>query len=449
MGMRKRLLCSIAAASVLGAATVSYGAGLKVNEQGSKAMGMGNAFIAQADDPTALFHNPAGISFLKGTQVNVGSTTIYAPQTEFVGVAPLTGTTPTGAGSAYTYEKSKQDIFIAPTFYATHSFEGVPMSIGLGINAIYPLAKTWDHSSAFRGEVINIAVKPINFQPTVAYRFDNLNLAVAAGLDITHAIVTMQKNIYSPGSTPNSAYELGQLDLDGSATDIGYNLGLKWKPIEQLSFGMAYRSEIKLKIDGSANFVATSPAGHDLIGMTTSATSPYTRTRVVSDVSTTITLPQSLGFGVAWKPTPAATVEVDAEWTDWSSLEKLEFTFAGPQFKNLNNKPKPLLWKGVMCYKLGGAYAINKNLDLRLGYMYDNNPIPDNTLGPVLPDADRHSFSIGQGIHFDNFALDLAYMFTHFKDRTVNNMNMAEISGANGTFKSDVHLFSASVTVKF
>lgn len=448
--MKKKMLLAVVTVACAGTATLASAAGLKVNEQGAKAMSMGNAFAAQADDPTALFHNPAGIAFLKGTQVNIGSTTLLVPSTEFNGTAPLSGTAPSNVGTASVTENAKQDIFIAPTFYATHTFEGLPVSIGLGINAIYPLAKKWDESSAFRAEVTNISVKPINIQPTVAYRFDDWNLAVAAGLDVTYAQVSMQKMVYTPDpAAPNSAYELGNLGLDGTATDVGYNLGLKWKALDNLSFGAAYRSKIKLNVEGNADFTATTPAGFNMIGMTTSATSPYSRTRVTSDVSTKVTLPSSVGLGVAWKPNDRTTLEFDAEWTEWSTMEKLQFEFSGPQFANFNNKPKPLNWKDVWCYKAGGQYALTNNVDLRAGYMYDNNPVPDSTLGPVLPDSDRHSFSIGQGFHNDIFSLDLAYMWTHFVDRTVNNQNMTELTGANGTYKSDVHLFGASVSMKF
>lgn len=453
--MKNKLVLACILTSLSGTATLAVAAGLKVNEQGAKAMAMGNAFTAQADDPSALFYNPAGIAFLTGTQVSLGSTIIYVPSTEFTGTTPLSGDAPNGIGSTPVYEKSKNDIFIAPAMYATYSFETVPLSLGFAINAIYPLAKSWDDSSVFRNQIMNIAVKPINFQPTVAYRLDSLNLAVAAGVDVTHAIVSMQTMPYfadsanSAGSPNNKAYEAGLMGLDGTATDVGYNFGLKWKPLPNLSFGAAYRSEIDLHIKGDANFLATSPAGFSAIGMTTGATSAYSRSRAVSTVSTTIVLPDSIALGVAWQPTDKLTLEFDAERTGWSSMKKLEFTFDSPQFNNFNNKPKTLDWKDVWCYKAGGQYALNKNLDLRIGYMYDKNPIPDSSLGPLLPDADRHSFSIGQGIHNDIASLDLAYMWTHFMDRTVSNQDMTNLLGANGTYKSDVHLFGASITVKF
>src|ERR1039457_210606 len=248
--MRKKMVISCVTAAVMGTASLSLAAGLRVNEQGGKAMGMGNAFGAQADDPTALYYNPAGIAFLKGTQVSLGSLIISVPETEFTGTTPLSG----GNGTTATYEKAKKDLFIAPSLYATYSMEKVPLTFGLGINSIYPLAKSWDDSSAFRNQITNISVKPINFQPTAAYRFDNFNLAVAVGLDVTHAIVSLQKSPFADVNNP-----LGQMGVDGTATDFGWNAGLLWKPIPELSFGAAYRSEITLHIDGMANFLATTP----------------------------------------------------------------------------------------------------------------------------------------------------------------------------------------------
>ena len=92
--MRKKIaVLSCVATAVMGTAGISYGAGFKIAEQGAKAMGMANAFTAQADDPSALAYNPAGIAFLKGDQMQVGSTTILVPRTEFDGTTKLSGTT--------------------------------------------------------------------------------------------------------------------------------------------------------------------------------------------------------------------------------------------------------------------------------------------------------------------------------------------------------------------
>jgi len=441
--MKKGLLCSAVGAAIMATATLSSAAGLKINEQGAKAMGMANAFTAQADDPTALYYNPAGIAFLKGAQVSLGTVVIAVPQTQFEGTTGL-------SGSTVINEKAKKDLFIAPNLYATYTMEGLPLTLGLGVNSIYPLAKSWDDSSDFRNQIQNIAVKPINFQPTVAYLFEDWNLALAGGLDITHAIVSLSKSVVvaDPGH-PDTPAELGLMGLDGTATDLGYNMGLKWKPLKELSLGVAYRSEVTLHVDGDANFLATSQAGAAAIGRSADFNSYNSRIRATSAVSSDITLPDSLALGVAWQPTERLTMEFDAERTGWSSLKQLEFAFDNSQFSSFNNKPEPKNWHDAWCYKLGAQYAYNKNLDLRAGYAYDTNPIPDSTLGPMLPDADRHNFTVGTGIHNEHFSVDMAYMWVHWLDRTVNNQDSATLTGENGTFKSDAHLFAANLTVKF
>ena len=45
----------------------------RIQGQGVAAAGMGNAFSAQADDPTALHYNPAGMTQLRGVQNQFGT----------------------------------------------------------------------------------------------------------------------------------------------------------------------------------------------------------------------------------------------------------------------------------------------------------------------------------------------------------------------------------------
>jgi long-chain fatty acid transport protein len=453
--MKKMLLCAAVLGAVLGVSSVSFAAGFRVSEQGAKAMAMANAFSAQADDPSALFYNPAGIAFLPGAQVNLGALAILVPQTEFSGTTALSGNPPLGTGNSVVSERAKRDIFVAPTLYASYSLESLPVSFGFGINSIYPLAKSWDDSSVFRNQVQNVSIKPINFQPTVAYRFDDLKLAVAAGIDITYAMVSLQKSVYSPTIDPSNpapplgAFELGSLGLDGTATGVGYNFGIAWRPRPEYRFGIAYRSQITLNVDGDANFLATTPTGLGAIGLSSAAVFPYSRARATSRASTQITLPDSLDLAVAWLPSDKLTLEFDATRTGWSCFDKLQFNFDSAQFAAFNNQPDPRNWQDVWAYKFGAQYALTPQLDLRAGYSYDISPVPDATVDPLLPDSDRHSFAFGTGIHGTQASLDLAYMWVHFVDRNVHNQDQATLRGENGRFKSDAFLFAGNLTLKF
>jgi len=418
--MRKIMLTVMAAATILEMAQLSSAAGFRVSEQGAKATGMANAFAAQADDPSALAYNPAGIAFLKGSQFSVGTIGILVPQTEFTGTTHISSTPVS--------EKSNHDIFLAPIMYVTSTLESVPLSCGLGINSFFPLAKRWDAGGAFRDSIQEISIKPINFQPTVAYRLDALNLGVAAGFDITYAIVSLQKMAFA-----SSTVELGNMGVDGSAVGYGYNLGAQWKPLPQLSFGAAYRSPVKLNIEGDANFAASTATGAAVIAPGTTR----------SNVSTDITLPDILMLAVAWKPAEQWTLEFDAERTGWSSYDKLELNFDNSRFAAFNNKPDPKNWEDVWAYRFGGQYAATSHVDLRAGYAYDTTPAPDATVGAELPDADRHNLSFGLGLHDDRASFDLGYMWVKFADRTANNAK------ESGTFKSDAHVFAASASYRF
>ena len=118
----------------------------------------------------------------------------------------------------------------------------------------------------------------------------------------------------------------------------------------------------------------------------------------------------------------------------------------GTSLAVFNNNPAKKNWEDVWAYRFGTQYAITPKIDLRAGYAYDTTPAPNDTVGPELPDADRHNFSVGTGFHNDLGSVDLAYMWVHWIDRTVTTPNS---TGIAGTFKSDAYLFAAAVTLKF
>ena len=393
----------------------AFGAGFHIHEQGAKAMGMANAFVAQADDPSALFFNPAGIAFQKGTQISLGVTVINVPETEFNGTTQLGN----GGGALATDEKARSDIFFPPNFYLTHSMENQPISFGIGFNSIYPLAKRWPGNSNFRDQVKELAIKPFNVQPTVAYRIDKWNLALAGGIDYTYAMVWLENSPYG------GPLELGNMEIEGSGDGWGYNFGLLWKPIKQVSIGVAYRSEVKLDIEGDVDFLQT--------------TGPFAS--FSGDASTEITLPDTWSFGIAFKPNDKLTFEFDADRFGWSSYDELDVDITNSSFGDLPASNKD--WDDCWAYRFGVQYSVTENLDLRLGYAYDTTPQPDATVGPELPDADRHNYTFGIGYKIGKAQFDLAYMFVDFLDRTVNNTIQT------GTYKSEAHLFAANLTYTF
>ncbi|MDO8547744.1 MAG: outer membrane protein transport protein, partial [Nitrospirales bacterium] len=136
----------------------AFAGGLSFSEHGAKATGMGNAFVGQADDPSALFYNPAGITQLEGTQVIYGGSVVYLDTT---------------FRSSTTGESTQlQDQFpLVPHFFATHKFKSWDkLSVGLGIYTPFGLTIDWPDNWQGRSGSILAKFRATIIQPTVAYQ---------------------------------------------------------------------------------------------------------------------------------------------------------------------------------------------------------------------------------------------------------------------------------------
>src|ERR1700733_6931609 len=66
----------MSAGVLMGMAGLCYGSAFSISELGARAAGMGTAFIAVADDGSALFYNPAGIAFQPGTHLEMDAAAV-------------------------------------------------------------------------------------------------------------------------------------------------------------------------------------------------------------------------------------------------------------------------------------------------------------------------------------------------------------------------------------
>src|SRR5512140_1435278 len=99
-------------------ASTSFAAGFRLPEAGAKAMGMGFAFTAQADDPSAIYFNPAGLTQLKGQNVMLGVSYVRENGAEFTGKTPLTG------GATASETQKSLDFFIPNAYFTKTIADG-------------------------------------------------------------------------------------------------------------------------------------------------------------------------------------------------------------------------------------------------------------------------------------------------------------------------------------
>src|SRR5512139_754459 len=96
-------------------ASTSFAAGFRLPETGNKANAMGFAFTAQADNPSAIYYNPAGLTQLEGNNIALGMTYVNNNGAEFAGSTPLSS----GPG-----ETQRDLSFLLPNMYYSHTIKG-------------------------------------------------------------------------------------------------------------------------------------------------------------------------------------------------------------------------------------------------------------------------------------------------------------------------------------
>src|SRR5262245_41268731 len=165
-----------------------HAAGFAIFEQGARGMGFAGAFTAQANDPSAIFHNAAGIAFLKGNQVYFGGTLI-APRADFTGTDPFPGATVT--------ERGDPGFLVPPAADITHQFSE-RLVMGVGLHVPFGLKTEWENPASYSGRFISkrAELKGFSINPTIAYKLED-RFAIGGGLDIRFSSVNLQRNVPS------------------------------------------------------------------------------------------------------------------------------------------------------------------------------------------------------------------------------------------------------------
>lgn len=391
-----------------------FAGGFQINEHSARAMAMGGAFTAVANDPSAIYFNAAGLTQLKGTHFLFG-TTLIAPVSTFRGVAP----------AITEYDMNKQ-VFFPSHFWASHSVND-NLALGIGFTSPFGLGTQWDQNWVGRYLAIETSLKVFTISPVVAYKIND-NISISAGLVYSWATVKItQKNAQTP--FPGDAF----ITLDGSDNSAwGYNLGLLLKPTPQLSIGVSYHSQIKYNFSGTA----VSTGAQQLID---ADQLPNT------NVTAKLTSPVNLAVGIAYQVMPDLKLSFDYQYVGWSSYDTLAVDFSDPKITDIAS---PRLYDNSYILRFGAEYNVNKEFSLGGGIYFDKNPVKNEYLNPSLPEGDRLGFSFGFNYKLsNNLVLSASYLFIRAKEVTVTNSKEIYTNGNspfNGTYNSYANLASIS-----
>ncbi|MSU58268.1 MAG: hypothetical protein EXS35_08820 [Pedosphaera sp.] len=398
--------------------------GMRLGSQDAFATARGEAFVATADNPSAIYYNPAGLTQLAGTQARSGIYGIYLDPAF---------TPPAGAPNNGTTYHIRDQFAAVPQFFLSHSFADSRWSFGLGIYSPYGANVSWPQDTGFRAVATDAAIRYFRFNPVIALKLTP-TLSLAGGALVDYANLELEQ-----GLLPTERPFANSFRFNGEGWSAGYNVGLLWQPLEKISFGATLRST----------------TGFTLRGKTRIEQQPVIRpTAVLAEAN--YTFPLTAVLGVSFRPTPRWNLEFDADYTDWSSLGQIIIhQLSRPPFPVQRNIPVNLKWQPSWIFEVGATRACANDWQVSAGYLYNQNSVPDTFYTPLAADLDRHFFSLGAGHKGKRFDFDVAYQFGYGPARTVSGSSPASQPGffagqtADGTYKFISHAVFVTVGIHF
>ena len=376
--------------------------GLSLNSIGTRALGMGGAFVGLADDYTAIYWNPAGLS---GQNTGVMFFT--------TDVVPF---------ATYKYKQygvdavSKTNHYISPNIFANYSMGA--LSFGLGLYVPAGLGAEWDGNDllAFGGPAYldpgQTMANPFagksykwrsqlgvfSISPSVAYQLtEQLSLGVAANIyygmfDMERAVDAVDITHGAPAGGSDGMVD-NQYDETSTGLGYGFTAGLKYTVSEMMSFGATFRSETKVAFDGTVTNTAFAAYGAEK-----------------SKFSRDITWPMWIAAGIALHPNKIITLTADAQYSKWAeSSKELVTDYKDPVWDSAIDQQgqnvMTLDWKNAVQYRFGMSFKASEDLSVSLGYYHDPAPAPDETLNILFPSSTNRVITGGFSFRMDNMII--------------------------------------------
>lgn len=357
-----------------GISLVAHAIGFYIPDQDTEATARAATFVAKADNPSAVYYNPAGLMQLDGVQVSGTLYGIWA-KTTYKGISKTS---------------SDSDPQFLPQLYATYHPQNKPVAFGLGISTPYGLGGDWGESP-LRQVVIRNQMQYMAVNLSMAWQVTP-SLSIAVGPTFNYSKLEIKQGL--------APVDLGDvMKFNGDGTSWGGQLGLLWKPIDKVSFGAVYRYTQDIDYEGDLDVQPGAlplPAGSFPASMKAE-------------------IPQQVSFGVGYQITERWQIEVDALWTQWSCWDTI--TLKNP----LMNAQTPYHWKDSWIWSVGASYQATSSLKIHAGYGYAQETAPQETMTAAIPDSPRHVLCLGLTKTFGKFSGSLALQQIFGEERNIDN----------------------------
>ncbi len=325
------------------------------------------AFTAVADDPSAIFYNPAGLAQLKGTQIDNG-VNIVLPSQSF-----------TNTNNNVTTD-SFRTVLAPDLFISTDKIK--PIVFGFGIYSPFARAAKFNINDATLNLPSESRFVRIDLVPAAAIQI-NKYLAVGAGF-VTSTIMV----------DPNIA---GLKERNRGYGFTGQGGILVFLP-HKIKLGFNYRAPMVAHIRGSGVIADT----------------------FSDDFTAKLPFPAVTSVGASWQATPTLLLSTAFDYESWHTLSTVNKTYNNPVFAPVS----ALVLDAKDSYNLRGgfSYRPSKENEFRGGYSYLSAAVPSINIVPAQPDFYEHHLSAGYSRYYGAWRFDVGYEYAFAENRVSSNM---------------------------
>jgi long-chain fatty acid transport protein len=388
-----------------------YANGLNLNSNGSKAIAMGGAFVGLADDYSAVFWNPAGLTQMKETNIAVFLTDIIPSATykwDLVGIDTKAESKHYPSGGLGFFKPLSEKVVAG-------IYVHVPSGVGVTWNGADLAALTAGTAYEWENFLGVVAVSP-----AIAFKLsEQFSLGIAVNIDY--------------GMLKVKRPALGQYDEDLSGWAVGATIGMLYKPTEKFSFGLSYKLPMKVTVKGEANM-----SGAPLLGL------PGT-----DDAEREATWPMWLGAGICVKPTEKLTFTFDVQYTNWKKMEDIPISFSNAGWIAFFEESAKfnLRWKDQVMLRFGFELMASPTFAVRAGFYTDPVVSPIDTHNILLPELGYNWITFGIGYKGAKMALDVSVEYGFGKDIEVGIAEADPAAGMPGIHGMSILVPNIALTI--
>ncbi|MGP1450268.1 MAG: OmpP1/FadL family transporter [Wolinella sp.] len=381
--------------------TSAFASGYKIPEQSIDSTALSGASVAGSYGADASYYNPANMALSpSGSEIELSGTYIHLTSVRF-------------SKGGYS-ENSKRENFLAPRFLYRGESKG-DWRFGFAFVTPAGLSKRWEDGTIGKMRSNEFTLEVFELNPSVAYRVSD-SLAIGAGV----------RGIYTKGLVKNDLVAQRSFqELKGDTIDSGYNLALSYKPNENSTLALTYRSKVNLTVSGDAGI--RTPYGN-----------------IESKVAVKVPLPATLAVAFAQK---WEDFLFEATWdkTYWSAYKSLDFKYENSMTSNpilrALDAPKIKDWKDTDAFRFGISYFPNRTWKFMAGFAIDENPIPDKSVDLELPDSYAKIYSFGARYRISQESeLGMAFLLS---DKNNRNASIGSFSN------TQAHLVTLGYTYRY